>query len=569
MERKSILWNVVSSCGFCYLHLSQELILPHCKIDTGIGMDEVLMQDKLSFTLQPSSKEILVPIFGKTAKRIVNLDEGTVEEVEDCLSARLNINSVKESDYLMVEFDALSLKEESKEFLNAKSTIPPFKNLLPTSELEGKVWQIVKNPSTHLFINEKERLILEKFTNQIPSKIIESVFGVCGTRKIFKHLATGKRFGLPREIFNNNFPIFWLESLQGEDKSALSLIEKCCEGDGDFCLRYFWYLNAELDEEIESERTRFLQSLLDNFIGRMRGTQSYADFCQQLKFTQTLSKSILQLKTLKTPRKEMVRELQRMFKRKLFPMSHPLFPQWKVDGISLSSINVFKSSQMPVKFEFLPKECAKPVIFKCGDDLRQDALAIELIRFIDHLWKEKGLDLQILTYSVLPTGKHQGYIEFVSNSSPLSEIVDLERFLSDSLEKRSNFVKSCAGYSVITHVLGIGDRHLDNLMIHESGRLFHIDFAFMFGRDPKPFAPPIKLTTEMLEILQKNTLSQFIWYFYLGFCALQKKFELLLWCMEQLTRCSASDFPANFEDLFVYVRTISHLFLTPLSCKID
>ena len=111
-------------------------------------------------------------------------------------------------------------------------------------------------------------------------------------------------------------------------------------------------------------------------------------------------------------------------------------------------------------------------------------------------------------YKALAQSQNTGMLAFVENSHPLSGIPNIREWLRDKNPDEASFnravetfVKSCAGYSVITYILGIGDRHLDNVMLTHRGALVHIDFGFILGRTPKPLTAPIRLTGEMINAM--------------------------------------------------------------------
>jgi phosphatidylinositol 3-kinase len=79
-----------------------------------------------------------------------------------------------------------------------------------------------------------------------------------------------------------------------------------------------------------------------------------------------------------------------------------------------------------------------------------------------------------------------------------------------------------AGYCVITYLLGVGDRHLDNLLLRDSGQLFHIDFGFIMGRDPKPLPQAMRVSKDMMEMLDGKRFFDFLRHCFTAFIILRK-----------------------------------------------
>lgn len=197
------------------------------------------------------------------------------------------------------------------------------------------------------------------------------------------------------------------------------------------------------------------------------------------------------------------------------PLPLPLDPKVKIKGIIPEKCTLFKSALMPSRLSFLTWDDQEYVaILKHGDDLRQDQLILQTITLIDKLLRRQNLDLKLTPYRVLATSSKHGFVQYI-DSMPVAEVLksysdSIQRFFRSQSPNESapygispdvmeTYVRSCAGYCIITYLLGVGDRHLDNLLLTRKGNLFHIDFGYILGRDPKPFPPPMKLSREMVE----------------------------------------------------------------------
>lgn len=193
----------------------------------------------------------------------------------------------------------------------------------------------------------------------------------------------------------------------------------------------------------------------------------------------------------------------------------------------------------PVEAKPAPQPPLFPIIFKCGDDVRQDQLVIQIIELMDGLLKDNGLDLCLTPYRVIATSPNDGFMEVVPHVETFQNVQrDVVKYIATHNKTTDafaaameRFVKSCAGYCVVTFLLGIGDRHLENLLITSDGRLLHIDFGFIFGNDPKPFPPPMKINKEMVDTMggpQSAQYSQFKTYCCSAYNILRQHYSVIM-----------------------------------------
>uniref|UniRef100_H9GJU9 phosphatidylinositol-4,5-bisphosphate 3-kinase n=1 Tax=Anolis carolinensis TaxID=28377 RepID=H9GJU9_ANOCA len=224
---------------------------------------------------------------------------------------------------------------------------------------------------------------------------------------------------------------------------------------------------------------------------------------------------------------------QETYLEALSNLQSPLNPSVILAKVSVELCTFMDSKMKPLWIVFNNEDAGGGhvgVIFKNGDDLRQDMLTLQMIQLMDILWKKEGLDLRMTPYGCLSTGDKTGLIEVVMDSDTIANIqlnksnmaataaFNKDALLNwlksknpgDALDRAiEEFTLSCAGYCVATYVLGIGDRHSDNIMIRENGQLFHIDFGHFLGNFKTKFGinrerVPFILTYDFVHVIQQG-----------------------------------------------------------------
>ncbi|XP_064416692.1 phosphatidylinositol 4-kinase beta isoform X3 [Latimeria chalumnae] len=211
----------------------------------------------------------------------------------------------------------------------------------------------------------------------------------------------------------------------------------------------------------------------------------------------------------------------------------------------------------------LPNWRLLSVIVKCGDDLRQELLAYQVLQQLQSIWEQERVPLWIKPYKILVISSDSGMIEPVVNAVSLHQIKKqsqlslLDYFLQEHgnytteafLTAQRNFVQSCAGYCLVCYLLQVKDRHNGNILLDSEGHIIHIDFGFILSSSPRNLGfetSAFKLTAEFVDVMGGLDGDMFNYYKMLmlqGLIAARKHMDKVVQIVEIMQQGTGSQLP--------------------------
>jgi len=169
---------------------------------------------------------------------------------------------------------------------------------------------------------------------------------------------------------------------------------------------------------------------------------------------------------------------------------------------SIKVASIFNSNIRPKLLELEYSELfPSSVIIQKPGDLRRDFFVQTMFFIFNQIWKSTPFSNIVPSagqYMVLPACKEFGFIEVASGMQSVDKVNFTQ--ISWTEQKRNNLISTAAGGFIASFVLGIRDRHRDNMMFNtETGNFIHIDFGYLFNYtswfDANRFAIPFEFKT--------------------------------------------------------------------------
>ncbi|CAF0739466.1 unnamed protein product [Rotaria sordida] len=266
-------------------------------------------------------------------------------------------------------------------------------------------------------------------------------------------------------IVNIHDPFFLWGLVEHSDRNLLQALKTLSDAD---CSRLYWSCHYR-------KHTELCQRILDNCAPIRIAHDAIAIISQMTKSGDSKIPDLTQVPV---------------------PFLLPTSPDFMV--VELRDGSFIPSKGKPLKFTVIDRQGnTKTCIYKHGDDLLQDAMCVAVMKEMNHIFKEEHVDAEVVLYEVLPVDESEGLIECVENAHPFLKFkgVDenkdststhpLKLFIEQSFERKKNLFRTFLGFVISGIVLRLADRHYDNIMLTDDGKILHIDFGCAFGQKTK------------------------------------------------------------------------------------
>ena len=165
------------------------------------------------------------------------------------------------------------------------------------------------------------------------------------------------------------------------------------------------------------------------------------------------------------------------------------------------------SSSRPVVIELEFADNSKKEFLLKNEDVRTDRLAMVIGYWIQTLTR-----VRVFTYPVFPLTEMTGCVEMVTHTITLYELrtkqkISLLNYMMthnphlNVRELRQHIIHACTGACLLGFTLGVGDRHLENILVRQDAALIHVDFGYILGDDPKHAHTPMRITEGMIDAM--------------------------------------------------------------------